>query len=56
MVCWEKDLARIQGESCRGIGRWDWMGIIEIFVLFFFFSHPMAHGVPGPGIRSEPQF
>ena len=23
-------------------------------ILFFFFSHPAAHGVPGPGIRSEP--
>ena len=22
---------------------------------FFFFGHPMAHGVPGPGIRSEPK-
>ena len=22
---------------------------------FFFFGHPAVHGVPGPGIRSEPQ-
>ena len=22
---------------------------------FFFFGHPMAYGVPGPGIRSKPQ-
>ena len=25
------------------------------FFFFFFFGHPMAHGVPGQGIRSEPQ-
>ena len=25
------------------------------FFSFFFFGCPMAHGVPGPGIRSKPQ-
>ena len=25
------------------------------FIIFFFFGRPMAYGVPGPGIRSEPQ-
>ena len=25
------------------------------FFFFFFFCHPTAYGVPGPGIRSEPQ-
>ena len=25
------------------------------FFFIFFFGHPVAHGVPGPGIRSEPQ-
>ena len=28
---------------------------VFIFVFFFFFGHPTAHGIPGPGIRSELQ-
>ena len=30
-----------------------WSLVQELF--FFFFGHSVAHGTPGPGIRSEPQ-
>ena len=31
-------------------------GLILFVCLFFFFGHPSAYGVLGPGIRSEPKF
>ena len=46
------------GMYCYAYYMWHYLNItfqVYILIFFFFFGHPMVYGVPGPGIRSEPQ-
>ena len=42
-------------EDDKNIAKIDCAHELEELLFFFFFGQPSAYGIPGPGIRSEPQ-